>query len=388
MRLVLLAIVAAALLAPPAHAHALITAADPLILNIDTYPTPEGKLALAQPADGSVYFASYQPGATPTPLTFTMPAPVRFAPAGAQVRLGIRADKPVVTQDSSGRSFQIDILADGQPIPGASAVYALPSNLMRPGDASGIHQDLQITSKTPIPENGTITLRLTPLMPALLDSALAAVVGPDTDSGLDFPQAQIPTLQDLGLQDTNLTMVNLARENFTSPDPNVVLNEIDVYHENVTTNYLSVLGTKAYVELKGAETDAEGQVYHDYPDHARRLAGTHDFTIGGVLARVHPGVGVVVLADLSKGPISIDCVKNCGPSPLHMTLYPNRTLQAPGSPGTPLDATGAGNLTTTPGGAPSPTAVKDEKAKTVPGPSLAWGLALVGLSALARRRLR
>ncbi len=386
MRALLVALLVVLPALPAASAHALVSAADPLSLNIDGWLTADGRITPEGPAAGSVYFASYQPGSAGTPLTFTMTAPVRFLPQGLDVTIYLRADKPVVTQDNNGKSFHVELLAGGAPIPGAAMDVAIAQQALKPTDTAGVSPfTLPTPTTTPIDENATVTLRLTPLMPALLDGALAIVVGADTGSSANFPLAQVPSVKDLKLQDTDLFEYDLAKENFSAPDPAQAVNEMDVYHDNVTTNYVTVIGTKAYLVLKGAETSGEAQSYHDFPDHAKRIAATHDFMVGGTLMRVHPGVGVVLDMDLSKGPIDFRCVKNCPAVSVNMTIYPNRSLQAPGQMGQPI-----GGPTAT-GSPAAPTAASTQAAaptpeRRAPGPGLAPLLVAGAALALVRRR--
>jgi hypothetical protein len=58
-----------------------------------------------------------------------------------------------------------------------------------------------------------------------------------------------------------------------------------------TSQGWSVNGT--WVVLRGIEGDPDASA-HSFPDRERRVAAAHAFTVNGVPARVHPGIGIVV----------------------------------------------------------------------------------------------
>lgn len=383
---------ALALVATFAAAHGATFSADPTLLNLTGHLASDRSILLESGAEGAVYFAAVQPGAAPTPLDFALKAPLRFAPHGAEVAIALRADKPVLARDANGNGLRIELLLDGRPIPGASSEQPLPLKL-GPDEASGVRATLGTNVTEPIAENATLTLRLTPLMPALLDEALAVVVGGGAGSTLLLPLITVPTVQDLRLQDAPFYEYDLTRENFTPIDRTLAVNEFDVEHETITTNFVNVFGTRAFLVFKGAESSADAQQDHAFVDRAKRLAATHDFRVGTTLVRVHPGVGVVVLLDLASGPTLVKCVQHCPAAGFEMTIHPARVNQKPGDPGTPVDGappSGAPTATPTTGSVlvppPSASRATEPTQKATPGAPIAAALALAFACSFALRR--
>ncbi|MFA5860814.1 MAG: hypothetical protein WDA16_03875 [Candidatus Thermoplasmatota archaeon] len=385
----LLFVVLAALVIPPlALAHGGPPPSyDPLILNIDGWLTVDGKIAPSGPGAGIAYFAQYTPGSAAVPLSFTMDAPVAFSSQGFHVILSLRADKLLQPNaPDTNKALRLELMADGKGVKGASADMPFDSAIMQPGSFQ--HIDLTLTSpdEPPFAKGTKVALRLTPLGPALLDGSLGVVVGESSASTADFPFAKIPKVADLELQDpgTSHTQYDLVTENYTLPDATRSANDIEVYHDNIVTNYINVLGTRAYLTIKGSEDANTAAQYHAFPDRERRIAATHDFTFAGKLIRVHPGVGTVLDMDLTSGPATLECVKNC-PQPFKMTLYPNRMMQAPGSMGTLVGGT---NVTTTPTHTTPTQAATGTGTpeKRVPSVTMPLVFASVALLALARGR--
>jgi hypothetical protein len=102
---------------------------------------------------------------------------------------------------------------------------------------------------------------------------------------------------------------------------------------------------------------------------------------------VHPGVGTVLLVDLSKVPAGqnyLACIRNC-PQPLNMTLLPYHSLQSPTSTGTDLRVAESG--VTTPTSATNVVQKQDATEKKAPGTQvLGVVLAAAAVALVLRRR--
>lgn len=360
---------------------------DPLQINIDGFPTTDGKISDAAPANGQVCFKQVDPSAAATPLTFSRPSPVTFSPSGGfHVIISITYTAPVAAQDQNGKSLLVATLVNGTPVGGMSLQWSSSGPVETPGSFDRIDTVLVPATNVTIPQGAVITLALTPMMPALPDGAMCVVVG-EASSTTDFQFAQVPTVYDLALNDRSLQQWDMVTQNASYPDPNLAINDIEVFHDHIQTNYVTFLTDKAYINMKGAELSTDAEVYHAFPDSERRLNATHDFLVAGTFVRVHPGVGVVVPIDLSKVPAGqnyLACIRNC-PQTLNMTLLPYHSLQAPGKPGTDLRVVEA-----TPTVPTSGTSVQKQDAteKKAPGTQVLGVVLAASLVALVLSRRR
>lgn len=304
-------IVATLALAHPALAHgdAPASSFDPLALSFHGYLTADGKLSDAAPAPGSVPFGV---AVAPAPaLHFALAAPVRFVPGGGfDVAITLRADRPVVTGDGIEIGF-----TDADPM----RVALDP--VLAPGTVATARATLQAPGAL-YDEGAPLELTVRPLMPALAEGSLAIVIGGDAPSTFDMIDMRVPTPTDLRLQDVAHTEFLLDGESF-APPPTHSVNTILVHHDSIERGAFpgySANGT--YVVLRGEE-EAAAQA-HATTDRDKRVEAAHEFRVNGVVARVHPGLGVVVR--VMTPTIVVSCVQNCPAAGFTYTLAPEPLL--------------------------------------------------------------
>lgn len=274
---------------------------DPLVVDMHLHLHADRTMAEAAPDEGAVAFAAIAPGSAPTAVEFAAKAPVAFAPAGTiDVELTLRADQLVVARDADGDALELQVAPDGPPLR-----VALADSLLTPGTVALARASLAVPART-FEEGEEIRLVVRPLMPALAEGALSIVVGGDTPSRVDFREMRVPSPADLRLQDVPHTEYLVGVDRFEPPADHAA-NVFRVAHDSVAppaTTRFSAAGT--YVILEGAEADGGA---HRFPDRARRIDAAHEFTVNGVLARVHPGLGVIVRVE--SQPTLVQCVRNC-----------------------------------------------------------------------------
>lgn len=364
-RLLLLALLAL----PLAAGHGAAPAYDPLVLDMHLHLHADRTMVEAAPDEGAVAFSAITPGSAATPLEFTVKAPVAFAPAGSvDVELTLRADQLVVARDADGNALELQVAPDGPPMR-----IALADALLAPGTVASARASLAVPART-FEEGEEIRLVVRPLMPALAEGALSIVVGGDSPSRVDFREMRVPSPGDLRLQEVQHTEYLVGVDRFEPPADHAV-NVFRVAHDTVTppaTTRFSSAGT--YVILEGAEPDGSS---HRFPDRGRRLEAAHEFTVNGVLARVHPGLGVIVRVE--SQPALVQCVRNCPSGGFRATIGGD-VEPATGEPPSvlvppPRDTTGIPVSEDEPPAAQTPTG---------------WTLAALGLvgAAAARRRHR
>lgn len=300
-------------LAPLAAAHGSPAPYDPLVVELHAFLTSDGALSEAAPQPGAVAFPAGAPPAGSAPLRFEIEAPVRFVPSGGfAVDLALRADAPVV----AGDGLELAIEPGGEP-----ARVPLPEPVLAPGETTRVLVRLQ-ASGAEYAEGDPIALVVRPLMPGLTEGALSVVVGGDVPSRVDALDMRVPTPADLGLQSTPLTEFILGKEEFAS-SAGTAVNVFRVGHDVISRpegHAWSTNGT--YVVLRGEEA-GDVALQHSFVDRERRIGVAHEFSVNGIRARVHPGLGVVV--PVTSLPIRVVCVANCP------TAGFSHTIDAPGS---------------------------------------------------------
>lgn len=343
------------LLAPSALGHG--GAYDPLVVDLHAFLTADGKIDERPPAPGAIAFPASSPAAPAAPLRFTFAAPVAFSAGAAfAVSLQLRADSAVVARDADGNAFEINVEPGGTPVR-----VAIEPPLLAPGAIVNVSAMVQDDGALHA-EGDEIALVVRPLMP-LAEGALSLVIG--AGSTFDAPLMRVPTPADLRLQDVPHTEFLLESEAFEPPATHAV-NAFRVTHEGIEppqAGAWSADGT--YVVLRGEEPE-ESASLHAYPDRARRVEAAHELRVNGVLARVHPGLGVVVRAPAL--PLRVECERNC-PAGFAWSYAP--TSAGP----TPTD--GPSVLVPPPRDTRGIPVSEDEpEDRSIPGPHLALALAL------------
>lgn len=289
----------ALLLAPTALAQERF---DPLRLSYAGFLTGEGAIEAAAPAPGALAFAPATPPAPAEPLRFALAAPVRFTPGAAfDVALRVRADAPVLARDAEGNAFELIVEPGGAPVR-----VALDPPFLAPGSLATVRA--QVVSSEIYPEGAAIALSVRPLF-AFTEGALLLVVG-EEGSTFAAPDMRVPTPADLRLQDVPHTEFLLEGESFDPPATHAV-NVFRVAHASVAPPEQGAWSRNGtYVVLRGEEPPAEAAA-HAKADRAGRIEAAHELRVNGVLARVHPGLGVVLR--VASAPIRVECVRNCPP---------------------------------------------------------------------------
>lgn len=300
---------------------------DPLKLSFSGFLTADGEIDATPAAPGSIPFQAVPPTGVAPPLLFTFVAPVRFSPGAAfEVAIQVRADALVVARDAEGNAFEIGIDPDGARVP-----VAVDPPVMAPGTVATLR--VQVMSSSLYDEGDPIVLSVRPLG-QFTDGALSLVVGGDPPSTFAAPDMRVPTPADLRLQDLPHTEFLLDGESF-APPPTHSVNVFRVGHASV--DIPSALGWSiegTYAVLRGDES-GEVAAGHAKVDRASRIDAAHEFRVNGAVARVHPGLGVVVR--IRSLPLTIECVRNCpadfafewGPPPTTPTGEPPSTLIPP-----------------------------------------------------------
>lgn len=318
------ALVLALLLALPvvsAHADPNETVYDPLTLDLPGWLAPAHAIARAPPAAGALPFAAITPGAQPTPLDFSASMPERFAPGGGlSVHVRLVATKPVVAQDANGQTLRVQLLAAGKLVPGAERTLATGQAVLAPGAVVDLLALVPLGSVS-FASHETLTVLLTPLMPALADDALALAVGPE-GSRADFPAAHLLGPEDLGIEEPRAARVFLlSSSTFDGAVPGAAL-----FTYSVTQNATRAIATPAtapvtFVVLRGDHSIAEARAYHEQADPAARNDAAQVFRVGQTRVRVHPGLGVAVRLDLAPGQVVDVACESCA-TPFKATLPP------------------------------------------------------------------
>lgn len=308
----------AALLAVAAPAHAQTSPFDPLLLRLDGFLAADGSVALAAPEPGAIAIPGATPPAAPSPLRFGLAAPVRFlAEEGFDVVLVVRAAQPVVARDAEGNAFELALESDGEPVEGATRRVALDDPVLAPGATTQARALLQAPSAT-FAEGATIALVVRPLMPALAEGALALVVGPD-GSALDVPALRVPSAADLRLQESALAELVVGKETFRPARTDAAVETLAIGHAAVgrAVPPVAFSASGTYVVLRGEEPPEEA-AQHALLSRDARVAAAHEYRVGGTLARVHPGLAVVV--PVARAPAVVECARNCPPQGFRMTI--------------------------------------------------------------------
>lgn len=353
-------------LAPPAFAQEV--RFDPLRLSFSGFLAGDGSIDATAPAPGAIPFAPATPPAQATPLRFTLASPVTFTPGAAlEVTLQVRADAPVVARDADGFAFEVNVEPGG-----AAARVAIDPPLLTPGSVATLRA--QVVSSALYREGSELALTVRPLM-SFTEGALSLVVGGKAPSTFAAPDMRVPTPAELRLQDVAHTEFLLEGESFEPPATHAV-NVFRVSHTSVTPPAQGAFSRNGtYVVLRGEEPPADA-ASHASADRDARVAAAHELRVNGVLARVHPGLGVVVRA--FAAPVRVECVRNC-PADLSWSFAPPTST-------TPTDA--PSSLIAPPrdtSGIPVSEDEPDEK-PTPLGPGLAL-LAVAGASlAVSKRR--
>lgn len=296
------------LLVPAAAAHGEPPAYDPLLVSVHAHLAGEG-LAEPAPEPGAVAFRAKGP-TEESRLAFSMPVPVRFVLAGpVQVELTLRADKPVVAHDASGHTLEVRLERNGRLVEGASARVGTQDALLAPGALARLSVALQAPQEV-WEEGDTLALALHVLPAGLAEGALSVVVGGDAPSRMDMARMRVPSVQDLGIQERPLPEFVVGAEGAGMPS-NASVRWIDVRHDRIAAGPWSGAARPAYVALRGVEEGAEAQG-HAFPDRERRVEAAHEFSLHGVVARVHDGLGVAVPVP-AEGPVTLRCVRHCPP---------------------------------------------------------------------------
>jgi hypothetical protein len=119
---------------------------------------------------------------------------------------------------------------------------------------------------------------------------------------------RVPSVADLRLQDVPHTEFLVGVDRFEPPIGHAV-NVYLVGHASVAhpaQKSFSPNGT--YVVFQGVEDDAAA-AQHRHAAREPRIAAAHEYSVNGVIARVQPGIGVVVRAPIQ--PVIVQCVRNC-----------------------------------------------------------------------------
>jgi hypothetical protein len=306
-------LLALATLMPTAAAHDEVRLGvyDPLDLEMHLWLSDDARLVSAAPADGARPFAARQPGGDGAPLDFETEAPVTFsATTGLAVSLLLRAAQPVLAQGPDGASLELALLADGVPLDGATKRVALQAPVLAPGATERVEVKLQPAST--IEKGARLALRVTPLMPALAEGALAVATGPDA-SRADFAVVRVPSVAHLELNDPALPTWHLDDEAYRPADARAAVYEVRVSHTAIGLGSLTQpVGTNVTLVFGGEESAADAYAHHHFADAAARRAAAHELLVGDTLVRVHPGVGVAVAVDGSAArSVVIRCGANC-----------------------------------------------------------------------------
>lgn len=314
---VLAAALALALPLASAHGDGAEAAYDPLALDARLHAAPDVTLGEDKPPEGGAFFPAGEPNKPQPPLDFAWTVPGALVLSGeAVVTLAASAEKPMVTRDRDGRSFEVVLLRNGEPVPGASARVGATDPA---GTAALQPSPLRFEAKLKLDalalaKGDVLALRVQPLMPLVPAEGLRVLVGGDAGTRLYVPSARVPTVKDLGLQDAPLEEFLLAAEPGLQGGSGVVHHALRVDHDKAEFVDGGASGTgRAFLVLRGAESSAAAHEHHETLDPARRAGAAHQFQVGDRLVRVHPGVGVKV--PLAPGPdgltVTITCVLHC-----------------------------------------------------------------------------
>lgn len=288
---------------PLAAGHGVAPAYDPLVVDMHLYLQADGGLGETAPDAGAVPLPAVTPGAAATPVTFSVKAPVAFAPAAnVEVEVTLRADQLVVARDADGNALELSLAPDGAP-----TRVALADPVLAPGSVALARASLPVPMRT-FEEGDELRIVVRPLMPALAEGALSIVIGGDAPSRADFPEMRVPSPADLRLQDLPHTEYLVGKDRFDPPADHAV-NVFRVEHDRITppaSPRFSAAGT--YVVFEGVEADGSP---HRFADRERRVQAAHEFTVNGLVARVHPGLGVIVRVE--SQPALVQCVRHCPP---------------------------------------------------------------------------
>lgn len=298
--MLLLTILAASLLTPLAAAQE----GDPLLISYYGFLTAEGNVTEPLPAAGAYPLPAtpLAPADARVAATFTWRAPVAFAPSASfEVALTLRADQAVVARDAEGNALELRVEPEGAPVR-----VAFEEDVMAPGTIARVVVSVPAPARA-FAEGEEIVLRVTPLMPGLAEGALSIVVGGESASRFDAPGMRVPSPAALRLQDVPHTEFLLGVDRFEPPAGHAV-NVYVVGHDSVQApaqTSFSANGT--YVVFHGVEDAMAGE--HQHASREARVAAAHEFSVNGILARVHPGLGVVVRAPIQ--PVIVQCIRNC-----------------------------------------------------------------------------
>ena len=361
-RAIVLLLATVATFAPFATAHGTPAPYAPLVVEMHTFLASDGALVLSPPAPGAVALPAATPAAPPPELRFAVPAPVAFTAAAAyQVSLTLRADQLVVARDAEGMSLELQALPDGAPV----RVALEP--VLAPGAVATVLVDVPAPPRA-FAEGDEVALAIRALMPGLQAGALSIVTGGDTASRADLRDLRVPGVSALRLQDVPHTEYLVGVDRFEPPADHAA-NVFRLGHGVLETPAtLRFEANKTYVVLEGVE-DEEDARDHAQADRAARVAAAHEFAVNGVLARVQPGVAVVVRAPVA--PVVVQCVRNCVPASVSfpsLAATPSERPSALVPP--PRDTTGI------------PVSEDEPEEKATPAPAL---LAALVLAAALRR---
>jgi len=310
---------------------------DPLDLTVTTWPTPAHDLREQAPADGGAYFARTDPTTPATPIASSFVADSPFTLGSVDVTLVLAADAPVApAQDANGNAIEVALLVGTRTLAKTDLPFSQP--VLAPGATETLHASLK-TDGAAVAPGDRVTVSVTPTLPALADNALKLLYGAKA-SAATFTHARVASVRDLGLDEGWLQVLDPRSEPFAPPGGAAVLTFL-VHHDGIDApKIVDWVEAPAFVVLRGDEPAADAHA-HDSLLAARRAQLAHDVRVGGSLARIQPGVEVVVPVPAGARDVRVECATSCPPGGFVDTLAfggpPNAT--APSGP-TVVDAPG------------------------------------------------